>query len=308
VRVAIEERSIGATQVELALASVHFTVELGASGTSQLWVDLPEGSFRREFQAPTCAEAVATVAVIAAMVLDAAPAARREMADVSASASPPEPVPPPPEEKPKEPPAEPKQAPAPKLAAEPRRQTRPPRAAAPASKLRWTLTLGGALETAVAPTPPVGVMGGIEAFSERSGWWTPDLRASLLVTTTATEHVTGGDGKFRLIAGHLGTCPWRVPLGPSLRLLPCAAVEAGSLRAEGGGAAQNLRSTTMPWLAAAVAARALLRLAGPVALEAGVEGKLLVRHDTFVFRPESLLVYRVPLVSLNVGLALVLTL
>lgn len=168
--------------------------------------------------------------------------------------------------------------------------------------------MGGALETAVAPTPPIAAVAGMEAFVDGgAGWWSPGLRASVLATATATEHVAAGDGKFRLLAGHLGTCPWRIPLGKFVRLLPCASFEAGSLRAQGGGAAQNTRSVTMPWLAAALAARSQLTLSRSVALEAGIEAKLLARHDTFEFRPTSL-VYEVPRWSLGFGLMVLVNL
>jgi hypothetical protein len=270
---------------------------------------LPEGSFRREFQAATCAEAVATVAVIAAMVLDAAPAARREMTELPAFDAP-APAPPvtEPEPPPEQPPVEAAVPPPQKTPSKPLEKRAPvPPLHAPAKPLHWSIAMGGAFETAVAPTPPVAAVASVEAFVNGSGWWAPGLRASVLATATATEHVATGDGKFRLLAGHLGTCPLRIPLGALVRLLPCAAFEAGSLRAEGGGAATNTRTATMPWLAAAVAVRSQLRLSGAVAVEAGVEAKLLARHDTFVFRPTSL-VYEVPLWSLGLGLGVLVNL
>src|SRR6185295_7702251 len=73
---AIESRTPGAVQQPSDTAAVRLRVQLRADGTSTLWVDLPEGGSRREFPAAACADAVASMAVISSMVLEAGAAER----------------------------------------------------------------------------------------------------------------------------------------------------------------------------------------------------------------------------------------
>jgi hypothetical protein len=173
--------------------------------------------------------------------------------------------------------------------------------------LAWAVTAGGALETAVAPTPPLGVTAGVEAFVDRASWWAPGLQAAVLATSTSTYVAAGGEARFRLLAGHLKACVGRLPPGRAFRLVPCAVLEAGSLFAEGGGSAVNERQTTMPWLAGGALLRAQLDLASNLSLEGSAAIKLLARPDTFIFRPNSL-VYQVPRWSFGLGLGLTLRL
>lgn len=291
---AIVARSAGASPVAPAAAVVRLKVTLLADGQSTLWVDLPEGSFRREFRASSCDEAVATMAVIASMVLEAEPAARRAMTDEvpaairEAQLGPSEPPPPPP----------PRATPPTLAARAPVARPRPrARVAAGLARqqdsLRWAIAVGGALETAVAPTPPFGIVAGVEGWRPRASVWSPSMRLALLATASATEHATAGDGRFRLLAGQIQACPFRFQPGARLRLLPCASFEAGSFHAQGAGAARNVLTPTMPWLAGGALVRARFEVLEAVSLEATAGAALLARHDTFVLRPGSL-VYDVP--------------
>jgi|GEM_PF-4791353 len=73
---AIESRTPGAVQQPSDTPAVRLRVQLRADGTSTLWLDLPEGGSRREFPAAACADAVASIAVISSMVLEAGAAER----------------------------------------------------------------------------------------------------------------------------------------------------------------------------------------------------------------------------------------
>jgi hypothetical protein len=63
----------------------------------------------------------------------------------------------------------------------------------------------------------------------------------------------------------------------------------------------------MPWWAGGLSLLAELALGQQVALEAGVDGKLLARRDHFVFRPDSP-VYAVPAFSFGLGAGVLLRL
>jgi hypothetical protein len=203
------------------------------------------------------------------------------------------------------PPPPPKTEPKRAVKAVPRRPDKVVRRRAPRqAALAWAVAAGGAVETAVAPTPPVGVTAGVEGWLERNRWWAPGLQASVLATATATHSTPDGEGKFRLLAGHLKACAWRLPVGASFRVLPCAVLEVGSLSAAGGGAAIiNERATSMLWLAGGASLRAQLDVVRWLALETSGGLKVLAWPDTFIFRPTSL-VYEVPRVSLGFGLGL----
>jgi hypothetical protein len=236
------------------------------------------------------------MAVIAVMVLEAAPAERRAMADFPATEAPPasvkkaeapgEAVPPPP--KPPEPPPVPERR---VSAPEPERRQQSP------SPVRWAASAGVALESAVAPSPPIGFAAAVEGWW-REGW-SPGVRLSLLTTSTATISSADGDAEFRLLTGRLGICPLRRALGASV-LVPCATFDAGSLMAKGGGAALNTTSKNMPWLAAGASLRAQFALSAALGLEVGAGARALLRRDRFVFRPSSL-VYYVPAASFDIG-------
>jgi hypothetical protein len=307
---AIQARSPAATSVARESAAVQLKIELAADGQSRLWVDLPEGSFRRQFLAETCDEAVASIALIASMVLEAEPAQRSAMTELSPLAAPPgqdggaAPLEPtaaataPPSALP---------APTPPPPVPPSPPPLPPSALSEPSRLRWALVASTALETAVAPTPPFGAMAGLEGRFDRAPRWSPSLRLELMATLTSTVQTPAGDGSFRLLAGRLQGCPLQLTLAKSLRLVPCALVEVGSLQAQGGGAALNVQAPSMLWLAFGGALRAQLDLIPALALEGTLSATALAEHAKFVLLNSSL-VYQVPVGSFGAGLGILLRL
>ncbi len=295
---AIQDRTAGASYVASGPAALRFRVELRDDGQNTLWVDLPEGSSRRDFNDSSCADAASSMAVIAAMVLEAVPAKRLWATEQPAApplvSTAPSPVP----------------APAPVVASAPppsRARAVSDVAARPAERWGLALAAGPALESAVAPTPPPALLAGLEINWPRGGPWSPSARLEALVSTAAVQQTSDGAATFQLIAGRLSGCPVRLQLLIRLRVLPCATLDAGSLRASGGGAAENVHTRHMPW----VAGGALVRLEIPVwqrlSVEAFVAARLLTRHDSFIFNPERL-VYSVPRWSAGVGLGVSLRL
>jgi hypothetical protein len=126
----------------------------------------------------------------------------------------------------------------------------------------------------------------------------------VLSTANATTRVADGEGTFRLLAARLAACPWRLVPFRRFGVLPCAAFELGSLRAQGGGVAENPVSASMLWVAPGVSLRAQLELTPLLTLETAAGMKLLLQRDRFIFRPSSL-VYQVPSTSFDMGAALV---
>jgi hypothetical protein len=306
---AILTRVPDATRVEGA-AEVGILAELWNHGSSSIKVTLAQGESQREFPGASCEEASAIIAFITALVLDARPEDRlkaTEQAGVpqaeSPAAAPPEPAKlPPPEPEPITPTTHTDVA-----AAAPRRT--PP---------RFGVNAALALETAVAPTPPLGGLFGVSVSWPRPSVLTPEIRAALLVTGSSSEPADVGEVRFSLIAGRLSACPVRPTLlDGALVLGACATFDAGSLHAQGDSRVGG-KPSPMPWLAGGAGLVAEVRLNPSFQLELQAGAKLLFIHDTFTLKPDPavmteqpaprLPVYEVPLFSagfsLGVGFAL----
>jgi hypothetical protein len=289
---ALRERTPGAVVVEAGEANVLLEIALERGGRGSIEVTTPAGSSHRELQARSCEEALGATAVIASMILDEEAARRGQ-------AAPAEPTPPEPEPEPEEPPPEAEITPPPVVPERP--LPTPPTSAVRGSGLSVMLGIG--LETAVASTPPPGLLLGAQAESRQPRWWSPSVHIEGFATLSATERVDAGSGKFRLLTLRLSGCSlnWRPML--AWRLAACVSVDAGSYAAEGTDVAQNAAQRTMPWLALGLAARSRWELTERSSLQAWLGLRRLQRHDEFVIRPDNL-VYSVPPFSLGFGLEL----
>ena len=296
---AIESRTPGAVQQTSDTAAVRLRVQLRADGTSTLWVDLPEGGSRREFPAAACADAVASMAVISSMVLEAGAAERaattQSMMDRVEPAAPP---------------AEPavqatQNAPSAKAGATsptaPAQRT--PSAGPKPTRARVAFAAGALLESAVARGAALGASAGVAGWLEppQPSFWQPGIRLEVLGTLPATVHAAQGDAVLTLLAARLHVCPLRFPIGATLRLVPCVTGDLGSLSARGSGASLNKRATkTMPWRALGGTLRAELAWGRLVCLESWLSLRGLTRADSFVFLPD-FEAYQVPKWSLGTG-------
>lgn len=303
----IQARTAGAALVTPELAAVRLKVEVEPDGQSRFWIQLGDASFQRDLPSAPCADAVASIAVIVSMVLEAEPASRAYLAAGGAASAPPakaefpSPEPEPELEAPTPPPPPPVPPPAKPV-------ERAPTPAKASRRFGVAVTGGAMLETAVAPTPPLGAMLGVEVWWQRSRAIAPGIQAEALATGTATTSNEHGSATFQLLAARLRACLLRIPIATKGRLMPlCAALEGGSLRAQGGGGIANARRTAMPWWNLGAAARAQWDVIPALALEASLSAGALLRKDEFVFRPSSL-VYQVPAVSIGAGLGLSLRL
>lgn len=274
-----------ARRVSEGAGEVALAVELSDGGLSTLEVSLAEGSSRRELRDTSCEEASATLALIASLVLDAQPGERlgatesigKDGAAPAATAVAPASA-------------------APTVAAPRSVESAPPsqpkaEQQGAGAELRFGLQLGLALETAVAPTPPIGAVAGFSLRFVRQSVWSPELRAELVATSAASEAVATGEVKLRLLAARLSACPLRAPLGP-VDLSGCATFDGGSLTATGSPEIEG-ESSAMPWLALGLAARAGVALSRAWELELAAGVKRLMHHDHFTVDPD-LLVYDVP--------------
>ena len=296
---AIESRTPGAVQQTSDTAAVRLRVQLRADGTSTLWVDLPEGGSRREFPAAACADAVASMAVISSMVLEAGAAGRaaatQSMMDRAEPAAPP---------------AEPAAQATPSAPSAKARAASPttpaqrtPSAAPKPTRARVAFPAGALLESAVARGAALGASVGVAAWLEppQPSLWQPGIRLEVLGTLPATVHAAQGDAVLKLLAARLHVCPLRFPIGATLRLFPCVTGDLGSLSARGSGASLDQRATkTMPWRALGGTLRAELALGHLVSLESWLSLRGLTRVDRFVFSPD-FTAYQVPQWSLGAG-------
>jgi len=299
---AIESRTPGAVQQTSDTAVVRLRVQLRADGTSTLWVDLPEGGSRREFPAAACADAVASMAVISSMVLEAGAAGRAAATQSMMDRA--EPAAPPAEPAAQATPNAPSAPSAKARAASPTTPAqRTPSAAPKPTRARVAFPAGALLESAVARGAALGASVGVAAWLEppQPSLWQPGIRLEVLGTLPATVHAAQGDAVLKLLAARLHVCPLRFPIGATLRLFPCVTGDLGSLSARGSGASLDQRATkTMPWRALGGTLHAELALGHLVSLESWLSLRGLTRVDRFVFSPD-FTAYQVPQWSLGAG-------
>lgn len=228
----------------------------------RLRIQLRNGSSEeRDIVADGCVEAMQSMALIAAMVLEA---------EAKNATPPPEPAP-----KPTEPatPDAPSLAPAPAPAPRPR-----------ISRTWLALGLDGVVESAAAPSPAFGGAAFVELGLVRRGWLAPSARLTgLYAQPSKVTHTDAGDARFRLALGRLHLCAPRAG-STSAEIRLCALVEAGALRGD-GESTRNARGRTMPWLGAGLSVLGQVSLGGAWAAEAGASARGLFAHDEFVFAP-----------------------
>lgn len=302
----LEARLPGAREVASGQARLQILVEIekrggGVSGTIHLGMPENHQETGREIPEATCAEVIASMAVIVAMSLDSGPAPAQP-APVEPGV--PDEGPPSPSVAP--PSSTPLPSTAPKADAAPNPNPREP--SAPPSRrpvgraIRFRGLLGGGVETAVAPNPALRFAVGLEASLPGGA---PSVRLMASWAEPAQREVTTfGSAQFRRMGLGLAACPWRWSLVRRLDLVPCAALELGQLTGEGENTFDK-QTQHMLWLGFGGATRLEARLWPSVSLELEVGLKGLVRQDRFVFQP-NLTVHDVPVLagSLTLGLAI----
>jgi hypothetical protein len=128
----------------------------------------------------------------------------------------------------------------------------------------WQIGISGEALTALAPDlafwvrPHVELARGDSALRLSVGW------------ARATASQPDGAAALRLLAGRLEACPVRLSVGASLRVVPCAALDAGRLTASGLDVTPSAR-VHRPWLTGGVSARLAFLALSPMSLELGGE-------------------------------------
>lgn len=258
---------------------IRFEAELRTEAESKpyLRIILADGTEQvREIADDACTNAVQSMAIIAAMVLEAQPA--------PTPASTPEA-----EAEPERPP------PVLDLRAETRLPSSIPSPSPQPSRPTW-LRLGasGVAEGAAAPSPAWGGALHAELGSQTSGVLAPSIRVSALYARAATVETAAGDARFQLLLGRAHLC-WLRWGTAAAQVRWCALAEAGVLAANGLNALKQ-RSQTMPWIGIGLGAVFEQRLEGRWSLELGASARGLPIHDEFVFAPGTK-VHQVPVVT-----------
>lgn len=257
--------------------------------------------FMREVPPAECDDVLTTMAIIASLLLSGAllpepapvaPAAPPPGAEATREAEPPLDT----SALRAEPPVAPAPAPSP---------TRPPARPAPASlRVDTGVFLDARLDFGAAPFPAFGVLGGLTARIQRSGWFSPSARLGLIYVEDRADHQPVGSARFVLVAGTVRACPLHVSLPASFAFDACALFEGGRLEVSPRATPAATGNARMPWLAFGAADRVEAPLAGRVSVEAELAGFGLVRHDEFVLQP-GVVVHQVPAFSGALSLGLV---
>jgi len=160
---------------------------------------------------------------------------------------------------------------------------------------------GGVLVTGVAPV--VFASPGVEAGGELR-WNAGKLRgrAEALYVPPVTVSVAGGEAVFHLLAARTLFCVSVFEAG-RLSLNGCAGLDAGQLAGTGQGV-QNGSTRHAVWLGAGLSSVPEIALTRALSLELGASLRILGSHDTFVFLPNSVRVHEVPQVSGDFGLGI----
>jgi hypothetical protein len=297
---AIQVRAPVASRTETTTAQVVFEAHISAeSGLSRgfLLVRLAGGeATRRDVPDASCGEIVASMAVIAALVIEGLSESGR---DGPATPLPSEKVSPPSAPPARTPaasarPVDPKRAPVARPHAEvlPRDASsgaRVPLPQSPAASVRAGLTAAIGFESASAHelTPALAI--GIEVSARRRDQRSPTARLTGLYARSDIQPTADGTARFRWLAARLALCPFRFGQG-SVALRPCIELDAGELRGKGDDTA-NPQTQSLLWLGGGAAVHGEVGLGPVLAIEAQLGGRVLARPGRFVFRPNDTLAH-----------------
>jgi len=284
-------------------ADVRFDAEPAtrASEKGRLRVALEDGTSQdREIDADDCAEAVQSMAIIAAMIL-----ASREASAPESRAEPTAPSTSPPAATPS--PAPQKAGPEPSTVTVEGPTTVSPSPPKPVDTARREpqshLLLGAVmgLESGAAPdlTPTGGVFVDLSRASQ--GSFVPSLRLDMLLGTAAHVKTPAGTARLQAAVARLHGCALRVASGAADARL-CAVLDGGALMAEGLDALHH-RSSTMFWFGSGLGGLAGWRLGSRWSLELAAGLRVLWNHDEFIFSPNTP-VHQVPVFAWNSQLGL----
>jgi hypothetical protein len=301
---AILGRAPGAERVAAVSAAFAFEVHIAEqAGTARgyLLVRPPSGLVsRRDVPDASCAEIVASMAVIAALVIEGGTAEEVDAAPPASAAAPPAA----PAREPAAPaierplPARPERNPPPKREPPPVSRPAPaplPMATAGATGLRWRpgLALGVVIESAAAPTLVPGIAVGADLSADTDASFAPSARLTGFYVGSRRSTADGA-ADFQWLAVRLALSPLRWQKG-ALAVRPAVELDLGELRGTGENTVRG-RTQSVFWLAVGPALHLEAELGRVVSLEAQLGARALRRNDRFLFSPDTE-VYDMPRVS-----------
>lgn len=257
-RIRIEVDSAAARRLRIELR------ESGGGVTTVLSLTQPSGRrSTRTLRAASCAEALESAALIAALSLD--PMASTAPAGDTAPEPPPAPVCPRPVDCPR---CEPSPSPAP----------------TPRPRVEWSALV--AFDTTWGPAPKfmLGFGGSLLVAYERQSVLAPALRLTFAHFARSGFEATGGRAEFVLDTGSLELCPLRARAGP-LRLYPCLLRVVGGRLLASGSQTVEPESRSRPWWELGSSLLAQVRPASSVELGLSLAAGWPVLRDRFQFEP-----------------------
>lgn len=299
---ALRARLPNAQRVTQGVGVAQLRVQLPAANTgeaSQIQVSLPDGTgVQRELPEASCTEAVASMAVIAAMALEpdapspTAPAAPESPSVSAAEAPAPLGVPAP---KGKSPPLA-----AVASSARPVSTSNAPLPSTHEAHWRWSAIVSGGLEGGVAPSVAPAALGGLELASPAWGALGPRVRLSGLYAERTRGRALDVAVSFRLLAARLDLCPNGLARG-RWSGTACLEAELGQLHGAARGV-EHPQAQTMTWFGLGLALQGAFALSPRFPLQAASSGRALPRHDDFTIGRDS--VQQVPNFALDFNLGL----
>jgi hypothetical protein len=258
-----------------------FAVKIrGTAGKATGRLTLTEAGGRkaqRDVAGGTCEEVVSAIGLIAALAID-------PQASTAAHPAPPPLPPPPPPPRPRYPPPAriaplpwwgPIGAPLPVI---------PARESTEATHWRptWGLAVGGM--SALAPQIVLTTSGFVAIERVGGGVLSPSLRLAIVEADSGFRPTSAGhQARYALLGGRIEGCPVRLRAAAWLSAYPCVRLDAGQVTAS--GFATVSLSTTRPWAAPGVGARARAEIASRLDVEAEAGALFPLVRDTFGFGP-----------------------
>jgi hypothetical protein len=175
----------------------------------------------------------------------------------------------------------------------------PPDKTTTAESERIALLFGPSAAFGLAPNPSFGASVGLE-------WNSPIARSSafggeFVFLTGAKNEVSGAKSSFVFAFARPYACPVGVPLGASVGLLPCVALQLGAVVAR-GSELENPESETRFWAAGELALRLDIAFSEEWFMDLSGGAIFPFTRYQFVFRTPETAIYDIPAVAAGFGL------
>jgi hypothetical protein len=168
-----------------------------------------------------------------------------------------------------------------------------------ADRRALAVSVGPATLFGVAPVASFGAV--IAGETETETFWLASLGVELSLLTAPSASTGGARSAFDLAHARPKVCVFSVPARGALRVLPCAGVELGVLRARGSDLPRPSEATRF-WAAGTVGPRLRWELDSAWFVDLNADAILPFTRYSFVFENPETSIHRVPNVALEVSL------